>query len=94
MNRLVTLSALFGILMTGAAAAQSAEVIVRPVNGTCPTGFELKTSGSSADDNCVQNAGSMSNSGTISMASFAGGGDDDDDHGEHGHDHDHDSDMD
>jgi len=89
MNRLFALSALFGILMTGAAAAQTAEVMVQPVNGTCPSGFELQKGASGADDSCTQAAGSIT-SGSLSMASFTSGGDDDGDHGEH----DHDSDMD
>ena len=92
MNRLATLSALFGILMTGAAAAASAEVSVSPTNGTCPSGFELQKSG--ADDQCVQTAGS-SNSSRFSLTSFSGG--DDDSHGDNDHgndDHGGDSDND
>jgi hypothetical protein len=76
MNRLLALSALFGIAMTGAAAAATAEVAINPVNGSCPSGFELQKS-SGADDLCVQSASGLSNSGTISLASFSSGGDDD-----------------
>jgi hypothetical protein len=89
MNRLLTLSALFGLAMTGAAAAQT-EVAISPDNGTCPSGFELRSSSSGADDLCVQTVTGMSGSGNISLATFSSGGDDDGDHG-HG-DHDSDSD--
>ena len=94
MNRLVLLSATLGLLMTGAAAAQST---VLPVDGTCPSGFELKRGTSGSDDQCLSM--SSGSSGTLSLASMTRGGDDDDhEHGEHGShesEHgDHDSDND
>lgn len=105
MTRLVALSALFGLALTGAAAASTtAEVSILPENGTCPSGFQMQKS-SAGGDECVQSVNSGSTAGTISMASFSKGGDDDSDHGrsehsndnsgheDHGHsDHDSDSD--
>jgi hypothetical protein len=90
MKRILPLATLFGLALTGAAAAApTAEISVLPVNGTCPTGFELNKATAGADDSCVQVTGGMSGSGSISMASFSGGEDDED----HGH-NDHDSDSD
>jgi hypothetical protein len=84
MHRLLPLSALFGLAMTGAAAAATAEVAINPVNGRCPSGFEMQKS-SGSDDLCVQRVSGSTNSGNFSLASYSG--DDDDDHGKAG-DHD------
>jgi len=94
MNRLVLLSATLGVLMTGAAAAQST---VLPVNGTCPSGYELQRGTAGSDDQCLGVSGGSS--GTLSLTSMSSGGDDDDygsaDHDSHESEHgDHDSDHD
>ncbi len=94
MNRLVLLSATFGLLMTGAAAAQTT---ILPVNGTCPSGYELQRGTAGSDDQCLSL--SSGSSATLSLTSMSSGGDDDDhgsaDHDSHESEHgDHDSDFD
>lgn len=99
MKRILALSALLGLAMTGAAAAQTAEITANPVNGACPAGFELRKAASPDADTCAQSAGA-SGSGVITLANLTGGGhgDDHDDHDDDDEGHrlgsDHDSDHD